>query len=222
MRAPGAAGCFGKLRSNGDFVTRRLPASFVVPWDAMLQAGLVASRDALGSAWLDAYLTAPVWCFALAGDVIGSGAWAGVLMPSVDAAGRYFPLTIVAPVGGGVCVGSCGGSRVDFRVGPCVESGADFRAEFCVDSCAGWFARCRELALSTLMPGARLADFDAALIALADAPDTPAATADAPPSMTCAACVRGMSAWWTEESVRVTAGLPDAAFVAALFDGRVV
>ena len=44
MAGPGVAGCFGKLRGNGDFVTRRLPACFVEPWDAMLQAGLLASR----------------------------------------------------------------------------------------------------------------------------------------------------------------------------------
>ncbi|WP_248323895.1 MULTISPECIES: type VI secretion system-associated protein TagF [unclassified Caballeronia] len=188
MRAPGTAGCFGKLRCNGDFVTRRLPSSFVEPWDVMLQAGLLASRDALGSAWLDAYLTAPLWSFALGGAVLGSVAWAGVLMPSVDRAGRHFPLTIAAPIAADAC--------------------ADW-----MPHSGGWFARCRELALSTLMPHASLADFDAGLSALSDA----SGKGEAPPRM---AGTHGVLAWWQEGEVREAAGLPDAVFVAALFDGR--
>ncbi|WP_250475492.1 type VI secretion system-associated protein TagF [Caballeronia sp. GAFFF1] len=187
MRALGTAGCFGKLRSNGDFVRRRLPSSFVEPWDVMLQAGLLASRDALGPAWLDAYLTAPLWCFALGGAVLGSVAWAGVLMPSVDRAGRHFPLTIAAPIAADAC--------------------ADW-----MPHSGGWFARCRVLALTTLMPHARLADFDAELSALSNASDE----GEAPPRM---AGAKGRCVWWHEGDVRAAAGLPDAAFVAALFDG---
>lgn len=141
MAGPGVAGCFGKLRGNGDFVTRRLPRSFVGPWDAMLQAGLLASRATLGCAWLDAYLTAPLWCFALGGGVIGESGWAGVLMPSVDHAGRHFPLTIAAPV--------------EARTWLAWRSHA-----------GGWFARCSALALATLAEGACLSDFDAGLLAL--------------------------------------------------------
>jgi type VI secretion system protein ImpM len=188
MHGPETAGCFGKLRSNGDFVTRRLPASFVEPWDAMLQAGLLASRDALGPAWLDAYLSAPLWCFALGVDVVGGPAWAGVLMPSVDCAGRHFPLTIAAPISADACAGW-------------------------TPHAGGWFARCRGLALSTLMPGARLADFDAGLLALSESRDE----GDAPP---CMARARGVSCWWDEGTVRVVRGLPEADFVAGLFDGR--
>jgi hypothetical protein len=276
MRDPGTAGCFGKLRSNGDFVTRRLPESFVGPWDAMLQAGLIASRDTLGAAWLEAYLTAPLWCFALGGGVMGgpggggtcgrvggagsgrcggadggkrggvsdvsggdrgkggstrigadddkdggkgggasessrgraggvvcgdsgddaSGtAWVGVLMPSVDRVGRHFPLAIAAPIP------------------------ADAVADW-MPHAGGWFARCRELALATLLPNARLADFDAGLIALSQAcdPRNACGACDAPPRE---AGTRGLSAWWAERALRVASGLPDAGFVAALFDGGV-
>ncbi|SAL80447.1 hypothetical protein AWB74_05725 [Caballeronia arvi] len=35
MTSPGVAGCFGKVRGNGDFVTRRLPPCFVESWDAI-------------------------------------------------------------------------------------------------------------------------------------------------------------------------------------------
>ncbi len=89
-------GFYGKLPAVGDFVSRRLPRSFLNLWDAWLQAAIVASRARLGDQWLDLYLTSPIWRFALAPDVCGPTAWAGVLMPSVDRVGRYFPMTIAS------------------------------------------------------------------------------------------------------------------------------
>lgn len=105
MRASGAApggavgslpGFFGKLPALGDFVTRGLPASFVEPWDRFLQAGLAASREQFGSAWTGHFLSAPLWRFLLAPGVVTGQAWLGVLLPSVDRVGRYFPLTVAA------------------------------------------------------------------------------------------------------------------------------
>jgi type VI secretion system protein ImpM len=92
-------GFYGKLPTLGDFVSRRLSRLFIEPWDAWLQGSLAASREQLGDEWLDIYLTSPIWRFALSPGVCGPGAWAGVLMPSVDRVGRYFPLTIASPVG---------------------------------------------------------------------------------------------------------------------------
>ncbi len=89
-------GFYGKLPSHGDFVSRFLPRDFVGPWDQWLQASILASREQLGQAWLDAYLVSPLWQFALAAGVCGNDAWVGVLMPSVDKVGRYFPLTVAA------------------------------------------------------------------------------------------------------------------------------
>lgn len=94
----GPAGFYGKLPILGDFVSRRLPRQFVDPWDLWLQNGLAVSREQLGAGWLDIYLTSPIWRFGLSSGLCGSGAWAGILMPSVDRVGRYFPLTIAAPV----------------------------------------------------------------------------------------------------------------------------
>lgn len=88
------AGFFGKIPARGDFVQRSLPAAFTAPWDRWLQAGIAGSRAALGDAWLEIYLTSPIWRFALAAGMAGDQAAAGVLMPSVDQVGRYFPLTI--------------------------------------------------------------------------------------------------------------------------------
>jgi type VI secretion system protein ImpM len=92
----GCAGLFGKLPARGDFVRNGLPGSFVAPWDAWLQAGLAASHVRLGEDWLPAWLQAPVWRFALAPGVCGPDAAIGVMLPSVDRVGRYFPLTLAA------------------------------------------------------------------------------------------------------------------------------
>jgi len=99
-------GWYGKLPSLGDFASRRLPVDFVEAWDAWLSQGLADWRAA-DAAWLDEYLAAPAWCFLLGPQVIalpGAAprgtvpAWAGVLMPSVDRVGRYFPFTLASPV----------------------------------------------------------------------------------------------------------------------------
>jgi len=87
-------GFYGKLPILGDFVSRRLPARFVHTWDAWLQKALSASREQLGSGWLDIYLTSPIWRFALSPGTCGTHSCAGILMPSVDKVGRYFPLTL--------------------------------------------------------------------------------------------------------------------------------
>lgn len=94
-----AAGWFGKLPTLGDFVRRRLPDKFVDAWDDWLARELGAWREAEGEAWLQAYLSAPTWRFVTGADVPypGSPGWHGVLMPSVDRVGRYFPLTLAAP-----------------------------------------------------------------------------------------------------------------------------
>lgn len=90
----GGTGCFGKIPQLGDFVTRTLPREFVDPWDAFLRRLLTGSREALGSQWLDVYLRAPIWRFSFPAGHAAPSAVAGVLMPSVDKVGRYFPLTI--------------------------------------------------------------------------------------------------------------------------------
>ncbi|HLX80200.1 MAG TPA: type VI secretion system-associated protein TagF [Burkholderiales bacterium] len=89
-------GWYGKLPANGDFVTRRLPPSFIEPWDAWLNAMLAGSRERLGPAWRDAFLSAPAWRFVLAPGIIGDHGWAGLIVPSVDSVGRYFPITVAS------------------------------------------------------------------------------------------------------------------------------
>ena len=90
-------GYFGKVSTRGDFVGQGLPPSFVQVWDDWLQRCLQASRAQLGGRWLAAYLTSPVWRFALAPQAAGEQAWGGLMMPSVDRVGRHFPLMLAAP-----------------------------------------------------------------------------------------------------------------------------
>lgn len=101
-------GFYGKLPSHGDFLRRRVSDPFVGVWDGWLQECLAASRAELGERWLDVYLTSPAWRFACAQGVCGPAPVLGVMVPSVDRVGRYFPLTIVAelPVGASAGIAS--------------------------------------------------------------------------------------------------------------------
>jgi type VI secretion system protein ImpM len=93
-----AAGWYGKLPSLGDFASRRLDPGFVEAWDLWLAEGMAAWRAREPDGWLARYLASPSWRFVLAPGslpaALGTGCWVGVLMPSVDRVGRYFPLTL--------------------------------------------------------------------------------------------------------------------------------
>lgn len=205
-------GFFGKVRTHGDFVSRRLPVDFLTPWDRSLQEGMLFAQRQFGAQWLPVYLNAPVWCFAVGAQVCGASAWAGVLMPGVDRVGRYFPFTIAASL-----------ERVD--------------AAKWIGSAQAWYDAITRLALSTLAADFVLERFDAELGALELDDGGPEAmpwrleTADASavssPTfaellVTC--MTPGSSGWWSEGSVAVPAslrigrGLPDAPRFTALLD----
>jgi type VI secretion system protein ImpM len=135
------AGFFGKIPSRGDFVQRALPPTFVTPWDHWLQVGIASSKETLGDAWLEVYLTSPVWRFALSAHLAGEPAAAGVLIPSVDAAGRYFPFTIASVL-------------------PAGAAPAEIRAQ------ASWFDDAEGLAVAVLEEDAALDDLVSGVEAL--------------------------------------------------------
>ena len=95
-------GFFGKLPGRGDFVRRALPREFIDVVDEWLAAALSASQSALGDQWLDAYLGSPIWRFHFHQDAVAPGSWTGLMMPSVDRVGRYYPLIIAASLGDGM------------------------------------------------------------------------------------------------------------------------
>ena len=95
--AGGLPGWFGKLPGMGDFAHRRLPESFRAQWDPWLQHGLMGLRQRHDD-WTERYLDSPLWSFMLGEQVVGAAQWIGVLMPSVDGVGRYFPFTLATEI----------------------------------------------------------------------------------------------------------------------------
>ncbi len=91
-----SAGFYGKIPARGDFVRTGLSRDFTDAWDAWLQSVISGSQALMGEAWLPAFLEAPVWRFVLPPGMGGAQAVVGLMLPSVDRAGRYFPLTFAA------------------------------------------------------------------------------------------------------------------------------
>ena len=119
-------GFYGKLPTHGDFLSRNLPRTFIDPWDNWLQTAVGASQEHLGEQWLDYFLVAPVWKFILSEGNCGENAWVGLVIPSVDRVGRYFPLTIA--------------SHITQPVTPVAL----------IDECHHWLEQAEALALATL------------------------------------------------------------------------
>jgi len=92
MIATVAVGFFGKLPARGDFVRAGLSRRFTDRWDRWLQLVLPACRQSMGADWDRIWHAAPAWRFALTGTTPA----VGLFMPSIDRAGRHFPLTIAA------------------------------------------------------------------------------------------------------------------------------
>lgn len=204
-------GYFGKIPGHGDFVSRGLPSDLVLAWDTWLQQCMLESRRQLGDQWLTHYLTSPVWRFAISPGVLGSEGLGGVMMPSVDRVGRYFPLMIAA-------------------------TGAPPLLDW-LQKQAVWYDAIEDLALASLDAGFRLERFDAVPEPV-PAPDsvvvpTPTECGWRLPlhanvaDQIAAALLQGHSLWWSEGSPSVDAsmlvrtGLPSpAAYAAMLFTPR--
>lgn len=92
-----APGWFGKIASRGDFARRRLPDAWVDRVDRWLSHALESSRQELGPQWLEVYLNAAIVRWAFAPGVVDSRWWFGLLMPSCDSVGRYYPLMVAQP-----------------------------------------------------------------------------------------------------------------------------
>lgn len=85
---------FGKLPTHGDFIARGVPQRRRERLDAWLATSLADARTRLGDRFDACYDTALPWRFA----VPNGAAWlGGALSPSIDAAGRRFPLLVTRP-----------------------------------------------------------------------------------------------------------------------------
>jgi len=145
---------FGKVATLGDFAHRRLPAPVRATCDAWLSRAMRQAEARLGSHWLPLYLTAPLLRFAWAPGVVDPRWWFGVLMPSCDDVGRYFPLLVASS-----------------RTTPPVEGAALAQLE-------RWYGHLARAATSTLQ-GASIDTFEAALRAAPAWPQPAAESASA-------------------------------------------
>ena len=96
-------GLFGKLPAHGDFIQRTLPTDFVSVWDQWLQHYVSGSQEQIGDAWLDYYLTSPIWRFMFSDGCVDANSWVGIMLPSVDRIGRYFPISIITKIPHSIC-----------------------------------------------------------------------------------------------------------------------
>lgn len=90
------AGWYGKIPATGDFIGRRFSAAFQETWHGWLDDALQRAGRQLGNQWRDDFLSMPVWRFVLSPGLAAPAGYAGLLLPSVDAVGRCFPLTIAS------------------------------------------------------------------------------------------------------------------------------
>lgn len=97
MGQANSPGFFGKVPGRGDFLSRHVPSPFAAEWEAWLQALTLTVRDSGMRGWQDAWLTAPLWHFALGPALVPPHGAAGVLVASADRVGRLFPFTIIGP-----------------------------------------------------------------------------------------------------------------------------
>ncbi len=91
-------GYFGKLPSYGDFIQRNVCPELVKHWDNWVLQSLSAAQQHLGEIWRDTYFNAPIWRFVLQQNVLSHSTVTGLIMPSVDKAGRCYPFTVICQI----------------------------------------------------------------------------------------------------------------------------
>lgn len=205
-----APGWYGKIPATGDFIARRVPGGFCDAWGRWLQSALDGARAHLGERWPDDFLSMPVWRFVLSAGLVTPSAWAGVMAPSVDSVGRYFPLALASPLPS---------IRLDL-VGTLLAARA-------------WFGHMEELSLSAIEARSDIAALDAAIAErsfraewLCIAGGSQSARAEAP--MDCLELARGeaRAAWLAEASdifgrtLLLCDELPPAGPFCAMMNGR--
>ncbi|NTS75635.1 type VI secretion system-associated protein TagF [Catenovulum sp. SM1970] len=88
-------GFFGKLPSFGDFIYRNVAPELIQFFDNWLKQSLDVSMFQLGEHWHARYLHSPIWCFSFQAGVASPNAVTGLMMQSVDKAGRCYPFIVL-------------------------------------------------------------------------------------------------------------------------------
>ena len=89
-------GIYGKLPTHPDFISDSIHGEISNELYEWGQTVLYHSQQELSETeWLSAYLVSPIWRMCVPSTDKRKHAWIGVMVPSVDAVGRYFPLFLV-------------------------------------------------------------------------------------------------------------------------------
>lgn len=89
-------GIYGKLPAHSDFISDGVHTDISNELYDWAQSVMYHSRERLeDNQWLSAYLVSPIWRVFVPENEIRAHGWMGIMVPSVDAVGRYFPLFIV-------------------------------------------------------------------------------------------------------------------------------
>ncbi|MCR2747167.1 type VI secretion system-associated protein TagF [Limnobacter parvus] len=89
---------FGKLPCVGDFCSHNMPAKVCEALDNWLSEAMQVGQETHGDAWTRAYFQTPMHGFVLgkkALPALEDNLAVGVIMPSVDKAGRAFPFVLM-------------------------------------------------------------------------------------------------------------------------------
>lgn len=174
-------GLYGKLPLRGDFITRALPYALVDQISDWLVSGLDAAGVILGDAWDEFYMSAPIWRFALPHGCLGPAGAAGVLLPSVDASGRQFPLLALIA--------------------------ADLPPPLLAAVAEPWYAAAEHLLLTALAGTIEMDRFDSLLATLPDPRPTSALSPPLYHALTCWQLSAQDGLWWTQGAPRLMPGL---------------
>lgn len=191
-------GWYGKLPTLGDFASRRLAPELIEAWDDWLADGLAAWRAQDGDGWLGDYLDGPSWRFVLPPGLLPAQptALAGVLMPSVDRVGRYFPFSLLRPL----------------PARPAAEG------QVLSQPLLSWLHRLDDLAIDAMQDDWEVAELERELEKL----DAEPPACDGQPVLPL--LEPGQACWWREDELGrpqpwITRGLPTGAALIALLRG---
>lgn len=96
---------FGKLPCVGDFCSHNMSACLLSALDDWLSTAMQSGLDSHGSEWTRAYFETPMHGFLWGRNTLpslGESLVVGVIMPSVDKAGRAFPFVLLEQLDSGV------------------------------------------------------------------------------------------------------------------------
>jgi type VI secretion system ImpM family protein len=90
-------GFYGKLPSNGDFLSRNLSHEITLSIDEWFQISMTQLRHRLPD-WSYFFNSSPSWFFLIPCNFFSSKAYAGYITPSIDRVGRCFPLIVIKEI----------------------------------------------------------------------------------------------------------------------------